>query len=242
MQGLIEILPETGSTNADLVSRLRGGEAVPEGFWLIADRQVAGKGRQGRAWSDAAGNFMGSTLVRLTGREPLPHTLALVAGVALHETVRARLLVPARLELKWPNDLLLAGAKVAGILLEREGDAVVVGIGVNLASAPDVAGRKSVSLAQFGFAPDRDEFAADLATTFCDEVERWRTDGLQPVLTRWLAAAHPAGTPLAVNGKDGKIAGTFAGLEADGAMKLRRDDRSIHIVHAGDVALEEEAE
>ena len=215
---------------------------MPEGFWLIADRQVAGKGRQGRAWSDAAGNFMGSTLVRLTGHEPAPHTLALVVGVALHETVRARLLVPARLELKWPNDLLLVGAKVAGILLEREGDAVVVGIGVNLANAPQLADRKLASLAQFGFTPDRDAFAADLATAFCDEVDRWRADGLDAILARWLAAAHPAGTRLSVNGRDGQIAGTFAGLEADGAMKLRRDDGSIHIIHAGDVALDEEAE
>lgn len=239
---MIETLPETGSTNADIVARLRAGELLPEGFWLIADRQIAGRGRQGRPWSDATGNFMGSTLVRLSGGEPLAHTLSLVAGLALYETVLQRLLLPAQLELKWPNDLLLAGAKLAGILLEREGDAVIVGIGVNLANAPRVAGRKVVSLGQFGPAPDRDLFAADLANSFAAEVARWKTYGLDQLLARWLAAGHPVGTRLSVNGREGPIAGAFAGLAADGAMKLRRDDGTLHIVHAGDVALEEEAE
>jgi BirA family transcriptional regulator, biotin operon repressor / biotin---[acetyl-CoA-carboxylase] ligase len=235
--GQIETLAETGSTNADLTARLRSGEAVPEGYWLLADRQSAGRGRQGRMWSDAIGNFMGSTVVRMTGREPAPATLALVAGLAVYETVFKHMLLPAQLELKWPNDLLLAGAKLAGILLEREGDAVVVGIGVNLAKTPMLAGVKVVSLGQFGPAPDRDVFAADLALNFADEVERWRNYGLDPMIARWCAAAHPEGTRLNVsNGGAERLEGQFAGLASDGGLKLRLADGSMQVIHAGDVS------
>ncbi|WEK46938.1 MAG: biotin--[acetyl-CoA-carboxylase] ligase [Candidatus Andeanibacterium colombiense] len=234
----IETLAETGSTNADLIARLRNGEAIAEGHWLLADRQSAGRGRQGREWSSVLGNFMGSTVVRLTGREPAPATLALVAGLAAFETVFTRMLLPAAIELKWPNDLLLGGGKIAGILLEREGDAVVVGIGVNLAKAPMLAGAKTVSLGQFGPAPDRDAFAIDLARNFAEEVERWRNFGLDPVLARWCAAAHPHGTPLNVsNGGTGRLEGAFAGLAPDGGLKLQLGDGRIVVVHAGDVSL-----
>jgi len=235
--GSIETLAETGSTNADLTARLQRGEAVPEGYWLLADRQVSGRGRQGRPWSDAEGNFMGSTVVRMTGREPAPATLALVAGLAVYETVFKHMLLPAQLELKWPNDLLLAGAKLAGILLERERDAVVVGIGVNLAKAPRLAGVKVVSLGQFGPPPDRDTFAADLARNFSDEVERWRNFGLDPVLARWCAAAHPEGTRLNVSsGGPDRVEGAFVGLAPDGGLKLRLDNGNTLVVHAGDVS------
>lgn len=236
--GQIETLAETGSTNTDLAARLRGGEAVAEGFWLLADRQSAGRGRQGRLWSDATGNFMGSTVVRMTGREPAPATLALVAGLAVYETVLPRMMLPAQLELKWPNDLLLAGAKLSGILLEREGDAVVVGIGVNLAKAPRIPGVNVVSLGQFGPAPDRDAFAADLAAHFAEEVVRWRTFGLDAVLARWCAAAHPEGTKLNVSGGGSeRVEGCFAGLASDGALKLKLPDGAVRLIHAGDVSL-----
>jgi BirA family biotin operon repressor/biotin-[acetyl-CoA-carboxylase] ligase len=235
--GQIEIIAETGSTNADLTARLRAGEPVAEGFWLLADRQNAGRGRQGRMWSNGTGNFMGSTVVRMTGGEPAPATLALVAGLAVYETVLPRIMLPAQLELKWPNDVLLAGGKLTGILLEREGDAVVVGIGVNLAQAPSIAGVNVASLAQFGPAPDRDTFAADLAAQFADEVTRWRSFGLDQLIARWCAAAHSEGTPLNVRVGDGeRIDGSFAGLASDGALRLKLPDGGLRLIHAGDVS------
>lgn len=106
-----------------------------EGLWLRADYQTGGRGRQGRVWQSPPGNFYGSTLVRLRGGDPAAATLALVAAVALEEAVR--IYAPgADVAIKWPNDLLLGEAKLAGILLERADDAVVVGIGVNLAHHP----------------------------------------------------------------------------------------------------------
>ncbi len=101
--------------------------------------------------------------------------------------------------IKWPNDLLLGGVKLSGILLERADDAVVVGFGVNLAHHPVDLDRAATSLAAFsGNAPDPDTFLAVLADSFARWLHRWRQEGLAPILTAWLARAHPIGTGLTV--------------------------------------------
>jgi BirA family biotin operon repressor/biotin-[acetyl-CoA-carboxylase] ligase len=235
----IETVPKTGSTSADVLARLAAGALVPEGYWLVANRQSAGKGRQGRRWLDAPGNFMGSTVVRIGSGDPQPATLSFVAALAVYEAVLARLAQPANLLLKWPNDVLLGGAKFCGILLEREGQHAVIGIGVNLAAAPEFDDRATSSLARHGPAPARDAFAAELARAFALELARWREGGLAPVLTRWLAAAHPVGSSLSVHDPGGeRMTGTFAGLETDGALRLCLADGSLRVIHAGDVSLE----
>lgn len=235
---LLTYVPETGSTNADLAAALRNGERLREGAWLIADRQTAGRGRQGRQWFDSSGNFMGSTIVRPGPHDPPAPTLALVTGLALYEAVAPLLAEPAALSLKWPNDLLLGRAKLAGILLEREGEAVIVGIGVNLAAAPQVEGRETIALSALGPAPSRDDFAVALAHSFDREVERWRTVGTEPLMRRWLAAGHPVGTPLSVHEAAGsKAFGTFAGLDPNGSLLLRLEDGTVRPIHAGDVML-----
>lgn len=233
---MIRTIPETGSTNADLLAALRAGERVSEGDWLVADRQTAGRGRQGREWSDGTGNFMGSTVVRLTPGGPAPASFALAAGLAAYEALLPLLPEPASLQLKWPNDLTFGGAKLAGILLEREGEAMVVGIGVNLARAPAIEGRTTIALAALGPAPDRDRFGAGLAAAFATELERWRSYGLDPLVRRWQAAAHPVGTPLTIAppGEE-RLAGMFDGLTDDGALRLRLADGSSRVMHAGDV-------
>jgi BirA family biotin operon repressor/biotin-[acetyl-CoA-carboxylase] ligase len=235
---LIRTVAETGSTNTDLAERLRNGERMAEGEWLVADRQVAGRGRQGRAWSDGTGNFMGSTVVHRAGGDPHASSLALVAGLALHEAATPLVPDPTRLTLKWPNDLLHGRAKLAGILLEGVGDAIIVGIGVNLASAPSLPDRETAAFTSFGPAPDRDAFAHALAASFDRELERWRTFGLEPLIRRWQAAGTPAGTPLAVHDAGAvPVEGTFAGLAADGSLLLRLADGATRAVHAGDVTL-----
>lgn len=235
----IEIVPETGSTSIDLLRRLGAGEVVPEGHWLVADRQTAGRGRQGRGWLDAPGNFMGSTVVRLGPQDPVPSTLSFVAAMATYEAVIDHLGNPRALQLKWPNDLLLAGAKLSGILLERVNDAAVIGIGVNLAAAPNLAERATGHLAALGPPPGRDAFARELAASFDRELARWRQFGLEPLFARWLAAAHPLGSPLVVHANDGaRVSGTFDGLEPDGALRLRLADGARRVIHAGDVMLE----
>ncbi len=230
---MIEFVPQTGSTSADLAARLARREAVPEGHWLVADRQTAGRGRLGREWQDGAGNFMGSTVVHLRAGDPAAATLALVAGLSLHQVVGAE--TDSAVRLKWPNDLLCGDAKLAGILLERVGDAVVVGIGANLANAPSLADRATVALADLGGPIERDEFAASLAEHFAADLERWRGFGLGPVISRWLAAGHPIGTRLTV--VDAGIEGTFAGLAEDGGLQLRLADGSLRVIHAGETRI-----
>ena len=133
---------------------------------------------------------------------------------------------------------MLDGAKLAGILLERERDAIIVGIGVNLAAAPQLPDRRTVALAEIGVTPDRDTFARSLAECFDREVERWRTYGLEPLVRRWESVAHAFGTPLTVQPPgEGRIDGTFDGLGADGALSLRLADGSTRAIHAGDVML-----
>jgi BirA family biotin operon repressor/biotin-[acetyl-CoA-carboxylase] ligase len=137
--------------------------------------------------------------------------------------------------LKWPNDLMLLGKKMAGILLERSGDRVAVGFGVNLASAPDLPDRPSAALGgQLG----PDAFAPLLAGSFARLLQLWRTS--EPALLghAWMARAHPLGTQLTVHGGEGQLLrGRFDGLDADGALRLRLDDGSLEVVHAGDVQL-----
>jgi len=237
--GRIETVRETGSTNADLLARIVAGEHISEGNWHVADRQHAGRGRQGREWVDAPGNFMGSTAVRLAPSDPPAPSLSLVAALAVYEAVQPHLAQPQNLQLKWPNDVLLAHAKIAGILLERASNFVVIGVGVNLAAAPVLTDRAAAHLAAVGPAPGRDSFARDLAAAFERELDRWRHFGLEPIIARWLAAAHPPGSPLSVHGADGaRLSGSFDGLAPDGALRLRLADGTTRVIHAGDVALE----
>ena len=237
---MIRTVPETGSTNADLLEAARNAGAVTENGWLIADRQTAGRGRQGRAWFDGAGNFMGSTVVHLRPTDPAPATLSFVAGLAGYEAVKPFVPGSIALMLKWPNDLLLDGAKVNGVLLERTGDVIVVGIGVNLAASPDLPDRKTAAIADHAPAPDRDLFAQTLAGAFADELERWRMYGLKPLLRRWEAAAHPRGARLSVQPPgEAAIEGCYDGLGKDGALYLRLPDGSRRAIHAGDVMLGE---
>ncbi|MGY2735658.1 biotin--[acetyl-CoA-carboxylase] ligase [Sphingomonas sp. UYP23] len=262
---MIRTVAETGSTNADML--LLAAAGAEEGLWLRAERQSGGRGRQGRVWASPVGNFYGSTVVRVRAGDPAAATLALVAAIALEEVVRvylANLVAPAKagaavlgrapagvrdapaapasagatMWIKWPNDLLLDGAKLSGILLERAGDAVIVGIGVNLAHHPDDTDRLATSLADHGATPDPADFAETLAEAFARWLAIWRGQGLAPIRARWLERAHPIGTALTARLPDGQaIDGLFGGLDDDGALILRLADGGSRVIHAGDVFL-----
>jgi BirA family biotin operon repressor/biotin-[acetyl-CoA-carboxylase] ligase len=216
----------------------RTGEG--EGLWLRADRQVSGRGRQGRSWESSSGNLFASTLVRIGAGDPAPASLALVASLALYDAVAAFLPDERRgaLSLKWPNDLLLGGAKLSGILLEREGDAVVIGIGVNLARHPEGLDRPTTSIAAHAMAPSPDIFLRELTERFAEWLAKWREPGLGVIRDQWLTRAHRQGAALTVHDPSGRqLHGTFDGIEADGALRLRLADGSVHVMHAGDVFL-----
>jgi BirA family biotin operon repressor/biotin-[acetyl-CoA-carboxylase] ligase len=205
-----------------------------EGDWLVALSQSQGRGRQGRQWAMSAGNFAGSTLVHLRPDDPAPQTLSLVAGLALAEAVDTA--SPGRaLLLKWPNDLLLDGAKLAGILLERSGERIAVGVGVNLAAAPAIEGRATAAL-DGAISPKA--FAPLLAASFGRWLERWRGSSVNALADAWLACAHPLGTVLKVHiDAATTTSGRFEGLGADGALLLRTELGAIETIRAGDVSL-----
>jgi BirA family biotin operon repressor/biotin-[acetyl-CoA-carboxylase] ligase len=233
---VIQTVEETASTNEDMLALAVLGE--PEGCWLRAETQIAGRGRMGRGWHSPIGNLYASTLVRLQPHDPPAATLALVAAVALHEVTQAY--APDRtVTIKWPNDLLIDGAKLAGMLLERAGDAVVIGIGANLGFHPVGLDRPVTSLVAQGVdAPDPHYFCEDLASAFAHWLGRWRNVGLDIVRQAWLMGAHRRGTALTANLGDGtSVDGLFDGLEADGALRLRLADRSLRVIHAADVFL-----
>jgi BirA family biotin operon repressor/biotin-[acetyl-CoA-carboxylase] ligase len=227
----IRFVDSTGSTNADL---LADASAV-EGDWLVALEQTAGRGRQGREWVTKSGNFFGSTLVQLAPADPPAQSLSLVSGLALIETLDAA--VPGlALLLKWPNDLLLDRAKLAGILLERQGDRVVVGFGVNLASAPSIDGREAAHLGE-RITPQA--FAPILAGAMNRLLSLWRTTQPVDLAKAWLARAHAVGTKLSVHGADSvPVQGRFDGIDPDGTLRLRLPDGTVRAIHAADVSLE----
>lgn len=209
--------------------------AARHGDWLIARRQTAGRGRQGRSWESIDGNFLGSVLVLLEETDPPATLLSLVAGLAIAEALAA---VPPRFSptLKWPNDVMQGRAKLGGILLERQDKRVVVGFGVNLAIAPPIPGRATASL---DGAVTPEVLAPVLAGAFENNFRRWRSEqSTDWLIEAWVVWATPPGTPLSVHDGSGRILeGLFAGLEPDGALRLRAADGRIEVIRAADVFL-----
>jgi BirA family biotin operon repressor/biotin-[acetyl-CoA-carboxylase] ligase len=224
-------LETVGSTNDWLMA---AAPDLIDGHWVIADRQTAGRGRRGRIWSDGAGNLMASVLVRSQGQV---QQLSFVAALALRAALVG--LDPAladRLQLKWPNDVLLDGTKFAGILLERAGDALVIGFGVNIVSHPEVSERPATSLAAAGAVTPAPRLLLEaLRAAFAAFRAQWTDAGFEPVRTAWLALAAGLGGRVTARLGDESLEGRFDGLAHDGALALRLDDGSLRPVHAGEV-------
>lgn len=212
------------------------GLGVAEGIWLRAGRQTGGRGRMGRDWESREGNLFCSTLVRLRAGDPPPHLLALVAANAVHAVVAP--LCSGQAQIKWPNDILVDGAKIAGILLERVGDAIVIGIGINVTGHPTGLDRPVTSLSAQGSEVGAAALLDRLAHIFAHWLGIWRAQGLEPVRAHWLLNAHAAGAPLRVNLPDGEVVdGRFDTLDAEGMLILRLANGERRAIHAGDVHL-----
>lgn len=191
----------------------------------------------GRSWESPAGNLFCSTLVRVREGDPPPHTLALVAANAVHALLAP--LCEGQARIKWPNDILVDGAKIAGILLERSGDAIIVGIGVNVTGHPEGLDRPVTSLAAQGAG---DATAAtlleELAALFAHWLAIWRAQGLEPVRAHWLLNAHPSGTRMRVIQPNGDVVeGNFDTLDRQGMLILRLANGDARAIHAGDILL-----
>lgn len=177
--------------------------------------------------------------MHLLPADPPAATLAFVAAVATYEAIKISTPMIG-LQIKWPNDLLsLGGEKLCGILLERKDDAIVVGIGANLAHAPDGTGRSVTSIAGLGATPMLPQpFVELLAKIFADQLEIWRTYGAEAIFNAWKDRAHPVGTAITVQMPDGEqLVGNYDGLTSEGALMLRLADCEIRAIHAADVFL-----
>lgn len=217
-----EILAEIDSTNAEALRRAAAGEVGP--LWLMARRQSAARGRRGRSWVTFPGNLAATLLLRPPG---VLAQRSFVAALGLHDAMVAATGRPELFGLKWPNDVLLGGGKLAGILLESGGNgALAVGFGVNLAAAPDwetleAGAVPPVSLAAAtGIAVPPEDFLGLLAPA----VQAWEqilvAQGFEPVRRAWLARATHLGGEVTARMPDRTIAGRFETIDETGALVL----------------------
>ncbi len=232
-------LSETGSTNAEARSRAEEGQVGP--LWITALRQTAGRGRRGRVWEDAGGNLAATLLMTTTLPPAKAAQVSFVAALAVAD-LTDHYLGQALARLKWPNDVLVEGKKISGILVESgtrpDGRLwLAVGIGVNLASPPLTPDRPAAALAEFleNQAPSQVEVMAILNQTFDHWLTKWMSDGFDPIARAWTARAHGLGQACTARLGHETVEGIAEGLDPDGALRLRLADGHIRCISAGDV-------
>ena len=238
----IEAYDELDSTNAEARRRAEAGDGGP--VWITAARQTAGKGRRGREWRMASGN-LAATLLFITQKPAAEAAQAsFIAALAVAELAEV-CLGGGLPSLKWPNDLLVGGRKAAGILVESGSFAsgglwLAVGVGVNLAQAPQDVERPATAFAEHMAAPPPKPAAAleVLASAF----ERWRLiwegQGFAPIAEAWSLRAHGLGAACEARLPNQTLRGVAEGLDLDGALRLRLDDGAVVRITAGDVFFE----
>ncbi|GLS44014.1 biotin--[acetyl-CoA-carboxylase] ligase [Methylobacterium brachythecii] len=228
-----------GSTNTEALAQAQAGEAGP--LWIAAHRQSEGRGRRGAAWVSPEGNLAASLLWPVAGIAPEQvATLGFVAGLAMAnalDDVAASHASEGTFRLKWPNDVLANGEKLAGILLEAAGKrAVVVGFGVNVLAAPDGLPYAATSLASLGFDADAADLLAALSRRFVEAARIWnKGHGFSSVRQRWLQRAAGIGAPVTVRLPDRTLHGLHDGIDEGGRLIVLAPDGQTHTVTAGEV-------
>jgi BirA family transcriptional regulator, biotin operon repressor / biotin---[acetyl-CoA-carboxylase] ligase len=228
-----------GSTNAEALTLARQGERGP--LWITAARQSAGKGRRGRAWISAPGNLYASLLLTDPASPEHWPELSFVAALAIHDAlVEIASTLKPKLAIKWPNDLLLSASKLAGILLEAEGTAVVVGIGVNCVSHPADVDFPATDLAAAGVSAKPEALFSELSAKMLGRIAQWNGgEGFATVRADWLARAAGLGAEIRVRLADREISGRFEALDDAGSLLLRLPDGKLETITAGDVFVSE---
>ena len=239
MQFRLECHEVLESTSTLLKQRAEAGAA--EGLAIQAIRQSAGKGRQGRGWDSPAGNLYISVLLRPGVALREAPQLSFVAAVALAETLKPLLPKAAQPRLKWPNDLLLDGAKAAGILVEtgvapsQALDWICIGMGVNIATKPSLPDRVTACLAEYLPAPPAPEI---LAAQLLQNLAHWHdlrlAQGFASIREAWLRHAPALGAPVSVKRDGALIEGSFAGLSPEGGLKLAKGSE-VQLILAGEI-------
>lgn len=244
----ILLLDQTDSTNADARRRADAGETGP--LWIVARRQTEGRGRRGRAWDSDADNLFASLLTTTRKAPAEAAQVTFIAALAVADLLDAY--APASLvTIKWPNDVMLAGDKAAGVLVESGaheagGLWLAVGIGVNLAHAPEGTERPATALAHHlrgdvTAPPTVEAAAARLAEAFDVWMSRWKTLGFEPILDAWRTRTPGLDGPAVARLGRETLEGRAEGVASDGALKLRLADGSLRLISAGDVFFGEAA-
>jgi BirA family biotin operon repressor/biotin-[acetyl-CoA-carboxylase] ligase len=227
------------STNTEALALARGGECGP--LWITARQQTAGRGRRGNEWLSTPGNLYGTLLVSDPAVPDRAPELAFVAGLAVHDAILDR--APAlreKLALKWPNDILCAGPKLAGILIESEMVearlAVAIGIGVNCMHHPVEAAYPATDLASAGAAVAAEDLFSALSGAMLRRLAQWRRGaGFVSIRGDWLERAAGLGGEMRVRLPNREFAGRFEALDERGRLLLRLTDASLQTITAGDV-------
>lgn len=225
-----------GSTNEEALRRARAGERGP--LWITARTQSAGRGRRGRSWVSEPGNLFATLLVTDPVQPERAAQLSFVAALAVHDAIAS--LAPAlhpRLALKWPNDVLCGGAKLAGILIEAEGTRplmVAIGIGVNCRHHPGDTEHPATDLAAEGAAVTAEALFEALSGTMASRMEQWQA-GFAAIRANWLARAAALGDEIAVRLGTRELAGRFETLDEAGRLVLRLADGRHETIAAGEV-------
>jgi BirA family transcriptional regulator, biotin operon repressor / biotin---[acetyl-CoA-carboxylase] ligase len=227
------------STNADALARARAGECGP--LWITATRQTAGRGRRGNVWTSEPGNLYATLL--LSDPAPAAHLpeLCFVVALAVRDAVCAAApQLISQLKLKWPNDLLLSGAKLAGILIEAESvsgsTAVAAGIGVNCAHHPDNLAYPATSLVVCGAAVMPDELLSALSRTMLTRLAQWNCGAnFAAIRVEWLAHAAGLGGDIHVRLPGRELTGTFETLDRMGRLMLRLPAGNLEAITAGEL-------
>ena len=217
-----------GSTN-DEAQRLVG-EAVPHGTVVHADEQTAGRGRLSRRWLSPPGNLYLSIVLRPNVPQGRLPEIGFVAALAVSDAVDALLPRQMRATLKWPNDVLVNDGKIAGILVEQAGDAVVLGIGLDVLQAPTGVSYKVSTVVGCGGLATVDGARDRVLAALANWLTVWEQEGFAPIRATWLTRAHPQGTALAVQLGERFVQGRFASIDEVGALLLDTAEGRSRIV------------
>ncbi|GJL97622.1 MAG: biotin--[acetyl-CoA-carboxylase] ligase [Hyphobacterium sp.] len=233
----IEWLDEIDSTNDEARRRFSAGEVGP--MWIGACVQTAGRGRRGRNWVSLAGNLYCSGLYSLKCSPAEAAQLSFAAALAALDVCQS-LLQDHRVTVKWPNDVLVEGQKICGVLLESA-DApgrviqLVIGIGLNIAAAPEIPDRPATSLSALGGQIDTETALEHLVDRFEFWRGVWAREGFSPIRDAWLARAHGVGQRCVARLNDTTLDGIFTDLAPDGSLVLEMMGGETRLISAGDV-------
>jgi BirA family transcriptional regulator, biotin operon repressor / biotin---[acetyl-CoA-carboxylase] ligase len=227
------------STNAEALTRTRAGEREP--LWIVAAEQTAGRGRRGNEWVSPPGNLYATLLLTDPAPSECAPELSFVTALALHDAILERApQLAAALALKWPNDMLCGGFKLAGILIEgeRAGNAfaVAIGIGVNCQSHPTGTPYLVTDLKAAGADISAEALFETLSATMLQRLRQWRRGaGFTDIRADWLARGAGIGGDMRVKLPDREIFGCGEGLDERGRLLLRVADGSVQAIAAGEV-------